>query len=912
MRRFKSCLVVALLVLAVGLSGGRAWADEPPEAKILELAGRGLAAGSDDLRLETLEAVDLPLTGLTLYQAKVVNSQSGEVYGLAVNGAGQAVDLPAARQAEQAARQAKYGSLTPALYDRLQGMGQDETVTVAIWLDHKELAAARPAVDHTPSGGEKGDAPLPPAGPEAEKAAGPPLEERPGLAAATADSRVDAARDGQAGRRAAIAAARQTNRDRAAGQVAALQGPLLVDLAAQGFSPAGVSPYAPLIYVELPRSAIQALAWRPDIDAIYGPNENFDLMDNAKPTQKGNVVDSLGFDGTGTRVAIVEDSRIEFNNPYLEAGATRLPADPNVDQHATATAGMVASQHGTYQGIAQGVDLLSANGTDYADANMSAAIDWAVSQNADTINNSWGSNAGTTSLNEHDRHLDYIVRNQWHVVTVAAGNEGEATGRVTSPARAYNVISVGNHNDNDSLTWDGDTMHPSSSYIDPGSGIQKPEVAAVGGAGIVSTIDASPWTGDVGYGTSYAAPMVAGLAAILQDREAGLLSNPEAVKAIIMATALQNIEGASRLSNRDGAGAVDMLAAFRAADEGWWAVRPTTAAAFPYSYFIYAHAGEKVRAAIAWSSNPNSGYTTDPLEADLDLRVYDPGGVFVTSSTSLNNSYEIVEFTAGATGTYELEITAYRFNGTSEYVAAAWWLGHTRLEAGVPQTLGTPAIARDYFTVTPGNFWQAVGIRSPAGSDYDIYLYNGSAFNDPADHTWLEDSTLGSVAVDFVVIDRNHAPAGSYYPEVWVFPTTPPGSGNYPIAWAGHTADISGPVMLGPYTLAANEPVRTWDIQFSTGQARDIRLIPAGGAADLGLALFDSNPAIPGSFYQGRSQAIAAADHNGPGQPEQLAYTHSGEADWLGLVVFNSSAGAGSFYLVVDMPATFLPVVVKN
>src|SRR5690606_12271179 len=109
-------------------------------------------------------------------------------------------------------------------------------------------------------------------------------------------------------------------------------------------------------------------------------------------------------------------------------------------------------------------------------------------------------------------------------------------------------------------------------------------------------------------------------------------------------------------------------------------------------------------------------------ETDLDLRVYAPGGGFVTSSVSLNNSYEIVEFTAGATGTYQLRIDAYRFDGTSEYVAAAWWLGHTRLEVGVPQTLGTPAIARDYYSLAPGSFWQAVGIRSPAGSDYNLYL----------------------------------------------------------------------------------------------------------------------------------------------------------------------------------------------
>jgi len=43
-----------------------------------------------------------------------------------------------------------------------------------------------------------------------------------------------------------------------------------------------------------------------------------------------------------------------------------------------------------------------------------------------------------------------------------------------------------------------------------------------------------------------------------------------------MATALHNIEGITRLSEKDGAGGVDMLAAFRVADEGWYDQRSTT------------------------------------------------------------------------------------------------------------------------------------------------------------------------------------------------------------------------------------------------------------------------------------------------------------------------------------------------
>ena len=36
------------------------------------------------------------------------------------------------------------------------------------------------------------------------------------------------------------------------------------------------------------------------------------------------------------------------------------------------------------------------------------------------------------------------------------------------------------------------------------------------------------------------------------------------------------------------------------------------------------NAGQRVKVALAWDSNPTSDYLTDPLNADLDLYVYGP------------------------------------------------------------------------------------------------------------------------------------------------------------------------------------------------------------------------------------------------------------------------------------------------
>ena len=69
-----------------------------------------------------------------------------------------------------------------------------------------------------------------------------------------------------------------------------------------------------------------------------------------------------------------------------------------------------------------------------------------------------------------------------------------------------------------------------------------------------------------------------------------------------------------------------------------------------------------IRGVVAWTSHPNSTFTTDPLLTDIDLKLIRPSGTPATYSLSWNNSYEIVEFTADETGTWTCE--AYRFSTT--------------------------------------------------------------------------------------------------------------------------------------------------------------------------------------------------------------------------------------------------------
>lgn len=63
------------------------------------------------------------------------------------------------------------------------------------------------------------------------------------------------------------------------------------------------------------------------------------------------------------------------------------------------------------------------------------------------------------------------------------------------------------------------------------------------------------------------------------------------------------------------------------------------------------------------------------LNTDFDLAIYSHSESFVTESTSFNNTYEIVEFTAAETGIYRARIHAPLLNNASEQLGFAVWRG---------------------------------------------------------------------------------------------------------------------------------------------------------------------------------------------------------------------------------------------
>lgn len=571
-----------------------------------------------------------PLTGRTLWGAKMLDEKPSAVYGVYLDEQGKVADIDAAKEAEAAEKSKRYGKLNPELAERVSTMRSDEKVVVWVWL-------TEPSMDRSRFQGNLSE------------------EQHQEL----------------------LSLQRAT--------YAAHEAPVIDFLKAQDSTVVYASQYAPVVFAEVSRETIQDLSKRSDVVSLDITREYEPALSSAAPTVKADVVWGRGKTGTGIKVAIVEvpesgtSSRIEFSNPYLLDGLSYRPDLP-VSDHATEVAGIVASTHSTYKGISYGVPaLLSANANTGYDSSIVPATEWAITQGANVLSCSLGRNT-SRELDSLAQYYDHVVWSNHLTVVAAAGNSPD-DGNVKSPGLAYNVIAVGAFDDRDTSIWAGDVMLGDSGYNDPISqhgDREKPEVAAVG-AGMISTLTASPWVGYCDdFGTSYAAPAVSGEAALLMHRQSQLASWPEAVKAAIMAGAIHNIEGASRLSDRDGAGGIDCsIADDTIANNRWWA-NTVFYGDFPKTYVLSGiPAGKKVRVVAAWDSHPPDlhppyGTINDPLQSDFDLIIYDPNGEQVEVSSSYDNNYEIGQFETEMSGNYQARVVKYRFEGASERLALAY------------------------------------------------------------------------------------------------------------------------------------------------------------------------------------------------------------------------------------------------
>jgi hypothetical protein len=371
------------------------------------------------------------------------------------------------------------------------------------------------------------------------------------------------------------------------------------------------------------------------------------------------------------------------------------------DGHGTHTAGSIGGD-GTntsdWTGIAPGVTYLIYKDCCKAGAgfgNFTDVLIRAASNDANVVANSWGS--GNNDYNWMSEAADNAVRGEWNGsdatpqymnVTVSSGNDNDLC---THPATGKNVIAVGAMRDGNWPYEGGDycwcTNNGSCGHVGcfPGQscgpdnywpptdricfsnygpvntdgGVNyriKPDVMAPG-TRITSTaavhmeapgdlVDGFYVTYD---GTSMSQPMVAGTVALMLEANPGFVDWPEAIKARLLATAVD-------LGNTDlyGHGMVDALHAVNdssSLDTALWEGSYINTGEEDDYEFAVPTGYEEVRVYLTWSDPPSPGVVNN-----LDLRVYDDTAALVGSSLSLGDTVEYVRLTSGVAGSWSAEV----------------------------------------------------------------------------------------------------------------------------------------------------------------------------------------------------------------------------------------------------------------
>ena len=205
----------------------------------------------------------------------------------------------------------------------------------------------------------------------------------------------------------------------------------------------------------------------------------------------------------------------------------------NPGSHGTAVAGIAAANGNDLTGMAPDATIYNykvlatnrfLNSDDFDGA---LAIQQALEDGAHIANCSWGAGPAGDGTSREARACNAA----WALgltIVKSAGNQGPGASTLTTPADADGVIVVG------ATDREGGAVQDYSSRGPTSSGQSRPHLVAPGGAperGIDSCLPQGGF-GDCGHGTSFAAPHVSGMLALILEREPEL--TPEELRAKLL------------------------------------------------------------------------------------------------------------------------------------------------------------------------------------------------------------------------------------------------------------------------------------------------------------------------------------------------------------------------------------------
>ncbi|HEV3041656.1 MAG TPA: S8 family serine peptidase [Candidatus Angelobacter sp.] len=245
------------------------------------------------------------------------------------------------------------------------------------------------------------------------------------------------------------------------------------------------------------------------------------------------------FSITGAHITVaVIDTEVDINHPALKGRVVQRTNSTKEHWgspagHGTAVAGIIASVDKKFTGMGPGLTItnykvLATNpGLNSDDFGGSLAIQQALEDGAQVANCSWGAGpAGNGTGREA-----VACNNAWNlglVIVKSAGNGGPGPSTLTTPADADGIIVVGATDRAGIAVQDYSSRGPANAK-------SRPHLVAPGGSEfdqIHSCLVGSGF-GNAEFGTSFAAPHVSGLAALLLAHSPGMA--PDQVRQKLLA-----------------------------------------------------------------------------------------------------------------------------------------------------------------------------------------------------------------------------------------------------------------------------------------------------------------------------------------------------------------------------------------
>lgn len=330
----------------------------------------------------------------------------------------------------------------------------------------------------------------------------------------------------------------------------------------------------PSLVVDLPFFSLEELARSRYIYKIWQDSPVYAQLDVAVPSSGGLIPYQANLNGKGVVVAVLDtgidphedltkpDNRILAWKDFVNQ--RKSPYDDN--GHGTHVAGIIAGNgnysNGKYRGIAPeamlvGVKILNEEGSGKL-SDVISGIEWCIDSlsalNIRVINLSIGSEVQESYRTDPLCRVTTAAWERGITICSAAGNSGPRLRSINTPGINPVIITVGNLDDQNTLTNIDDILAPSSSRGPTLDKLIKPDLIAPG-TNITSLKVGGGYT--TLSGTSMATPLVTGSVALILQKWPNLI--PDQIKTLLMRKARDIGVG----PNLQGAGALDLEAIFK-------------------------------------------------------------------------------------------------------------------------------------------------------------------------------------------------------------------------------------------------------------------------------------------------------------------------------------------------------------